>query len=68
MGASKAARAEHLLIRDSQNLLDIANTYISVLEQSQQGKPVNEAWSVRISNPYASPKTVLNGNSVCRFH
>ena len=61
---AEAARAEHLLIRDSQNLLDIANTYISFLNSHSKGKPVNEAWSVRISNPYASPKTVLNGNSV----
>ena len=35
---AEAARAEHLLIRDSQNLLNIANTYISVLEQSRVGK------------------------------
>ena len=35
---AEAARAEHLLIRDSQNLLNIANTYISVLEQSRVGQ------------------------------
>ena len=32
---AEAARAEHLLIRDGQNLLNIAKTYISVLEHSQ---------------------------------
>ena len=38
LSQAEAARAEHLLIRDSQNLLNIANTYISVLEQSRVGQ------------------------------
>ena len=35
---AEAARAEHLLIRDSQNLHSIANTYISTLEHKMQGQ------------------------------
>tara|TARA_Y100000591_G_scaffold198816_1_gene171989 strand:- start:104 stop:1321 length:1218 start_codon:yes stop_codon:yes gene_type:complete len=52
---AEAARAEHLLIRDSQNLHTIANTYISVLEQSsgdqtsQRGMVATDIQSLRQS-------------------
>ena len=61
---AEAARAEHLLIRDSQNLLNIANTYISVLEQSRVGQSAQRGMiSTEISNRFDSRKMVWSGNS-----
>ena len=66
---AEAARAEHLLIRDSQNLANIANTYISVLEQSQQGQSNQRGMvATDIQSPSAVPRWIGMEAWSCRLH